>query len=155
MPLIVRVLQHDFPIEREYSAGHVLTAGEASAMNQLLVENIRNNVYSWVVKEAGGSKVLTEEQYSDLTARIAEYGSKYEFRLRTRYRQASALDAAVLELSLQYAEQWGHQNGFEPNSQEVRQRCAELQAQEDIREEARNLIRRRQSVADNALIGLI
>lgn len=155
MPLVVRVLQHDFPIERQYHEGHTLTAGEAMAMNQLLVENIRNNVYGWVVREARGSSILTSEQHADLTARISSYANKYQFKARPRYVPPSPLEAAIRELARLHAETWGNQNGHDPNSSEVYNRYVELRTDPVIQNEARQLVLRRESIANTALVGII
>jgi hypothetical protein len=53
-----------FQVPIKYREGHVLTAGEASALNQTFRENVRNNLAS---KEG-----LTQEQ-------VNEYAAKYEF----------------------------------------------------------------------------
>lgn len=155
MPLIVRIRQHDFPIDREFVEGHVLSAAEASAMNQLLVENIRNNVYGWVVREARGRGALTADQQADLTARISEYANNYQFKTRVRSRPSNPFDATVRELARQHAEAWGSQHGFGPESEEVFTRYIELRCNTTIQDEARLLIQQRQSVANEALEGLI
>lgn len=155
MTLVVRIFQHDFPIEREYTEGHTLTAGEASAMNQLLIENIRNNVSGWVMREAKGSAVLTAEQHSDLAARISEYASRYQFRTRVRARPMNPLDATTRELALQHAETWGNKMGFGPDSPEVHEKYISLRYNPQIQEEARRLILQRQEALNSALIGVL
>jgi hypothetical protein len=155
MPQIVRVLQHDFPIEREYTEGHVLSPSEAAAMNQLLVENVRNNVYSWVVREAKGRGALSADEHADLTSRISEYADKYQFKTRVRARPMNPLDATVRELARQHAETWGNQFGYNTDSSEVYARYIELRSNSKIYEEARTLLLQRQSVVNNALVGLL
>lgn len=155
MPLIVRVLQHDFPIDRQYSAGHILTEGEATALNQLLVENVRNNVHGWVAREARGSSLLTSEQHASLTARISDYADKYQFKTRVRYKQPNPLEATIRELARRHAETWGNQFGHDPNSPEVYAKSVELRSLPEIHDEARELVLRREYVAQTALIGII
>jgi hypothetical protein len=155
MPLIVRVLQHDFPIDREYTEGHVLTEAEATALNQVLVENIKNNVYGWVTRAARGKSVLTAEAYEDLHERISDYARQYQFKIRTRSRPINPFDAEISSLARQYAEVWGTKNGFGPNAHEVYAKYLSLKDLPEIREEARRLILNRQAAVDEALEGII
>lgn len=59
--------------------GHVCTAGEASALNQTRLENLRNNFASKVAdaKEAGNFDLET------LQSQFDEYADSYEFGVRT------------------------------------------------------------------------
>jgi hypothetical protein len=64
-------------ITPRYAAGHVLTEGEASALNQTFIENVRNN-RAKVVKEllaAGASQ-------ADIQAKVDEYVDDYQFGVR-------------------------------------------------------------------------
>lgn len=155
MSSIIRVLQHDFPVEREFVEGHAMTEAEAAAMNQLLIENVRNNVYGWVAKALHGRSVLTPEQHKDLSDRINEYANNYRFRTRVKPRPPNPLDTIVRELALQYAESWGNQQGFSFDSQEVRLKYADLRHAPQIYAEARKLLESRQSVIAEALEDLL
>jgi hypothetical protein len=154
MSLIVRIFQHDFPIDREYTEGHTITEGEAAALNQLLVENIRNNVTGWVTRAAKGQSVLSAEDHEELRARIAEYGANYQFKARTRSRPLNPLEATSNELARQYAENWGNSMGLGVNSPGVYAKYLELKSDPKILEEARQLILRRQTVVNQALEGI-
>lgn len=57
-----------FTVMERYEEGHELTAGEASALNQTLRENVRNNL----AKKEG----LTQEQ-------VDAYATEYQFGVRT------------------------------------------------------------------------
>lgn len=155
MAQAVRILQHDFPIQRKYLEGHVLNADEAAAFNQLLLENVRNNTYGWVTRVARGRAVLTPEEYSDLAKRIDEYADGYQFKTRSRTKNINPLDATVRELAWQHAESWGIQNGFDITSDEVQRKYADLRHAPQIYAEARKIILNRQSVMDEALEGLL
>lgn len=64
-----------------YSEGHVLSATEATALNQTWAENLRNN-FSGKVKsliEAG----TPADQLSDLKAEFTKYAEAYSFAQRT------------------------------------------------------------------------
>jgi len=67
-----------FRVPVRYSAGHTLTEGEASALNQTLHENLRNNFAKKVVEgtEAGLTMETMQQQLDD-------YASDYQFGVRT------------------------------------------------------------------------
>lgn len=155
MALIVRIRQHDFPIDREYEEGHVLSAAEAAALNQLLVENVRNNVFGWVMREIRGRSALTADQQADLSTRISEYADKYQFKSRTRTAPANPFESTIRELARQHAEAWGSQHGHDAESTEVYERYIALRSNVTIQEEARSLVLQRQSVVNAALEGLL
>lgn len=78
-----------FSVPAPYAAGHVLTAGEASAMNQTFRENIRNNnadnVDKWLAgTPAEGDKPAIEPlTIEQVQAKLDEYASDYEFGERS------------------------------------------------------------------------
>lgn len=155
MPLLVNIRQHQFEISREYLPGHVLTPGEAAALNQVLVENIRNNVYAWVVREVLKSGVLTSQQHSDLQTKINNYTDKYQFKVRPKYRPPTPLEATAKELAIQEAERWAQEMGVPLDDPTVKDMYARLSVHPDILDRARELVRSRQGIADNLLEGLI
>lgn len=67
-----------FLVPNPYEVGHVVTAGEADALNQTFHENVRNNLATKIKEgvEAGKSA-------EDLQALVNEYSEKYEFGVRT------------------------------------------------------------------------
>lgn len=67
-----------FQIPAPYVAGHPLTVGEASGMNQLLSENIRNNMQKTVADAITAGKTQ-----ADIQADIDKYVSEYEFGVRS------------------------------------------------------------------------
>jgi hypothetical protein len=154
MAVTLRIRQYQFVLLRQYQAGHVLTEGEATAMNQILVENVRNNVYPWVVKAAQGG-FLSAVEHNELETRINDYANRYQFRSRSRARPATPLETAAKELAIQEAEIWGQQNGYLPDTPEVNSKFRELLTDPGVLERARELILSRQTVMDDALEGLI
>lgn len=68
-----------FAIPMPYNEGHVLTAGEASQLNQVFAENIRNNMASKIsaLKEAGTFDATAFQTTVD------EYCSTYQMGVRT------------------------------------------------------------------------
>lgn len=63
-----------FPVRNPYEGGHSLTDGEASALNQLRHENVRNNMAKTVKTWDG-----TED---GLLAEVDKYDAEYEFNVR-------------------------------------------------------------------------
>jgi hypothetical protein len=67
-----------FNVPLRYQAGHVLTDGEASALNQTLHENLRNNFAKKVAEgdEAGLPQETLQQQLDD-------YANDYQFGVRS------------------------------------------------------------------------
>lgn len=67
-----------FKVPLRYAAGHVLTEGEAGALNQTLHENLRNNFAKKVSDgmEAGTGVEVLQQQLDD-------YASEYQFGQRS------------------------------------------------------------------------
>lgn len=66
----VTIAGKEFEIDEPYTEGHVLTAGEAAALNQTYRENVRNNMAAKVKDGAGQDEVT-------------QYATEYEFGVRT------------------------------------------------------------------------
>lgn len=69
---------HTFSILQPYTEGHVLTTGEASAMNQVFAENIRNN-FAAKVKEAEAAGSFESDVFQ---GQLDDYMIDYEFGVR-------------------------------------------------------------------------
>lgn len=71
----------EFTVPVRYSEGHTLTAGEASALNQVFHENLRNNFAAKIkkLKEANGEAIDVAALQSDLDT----YAEGYAFGVRT------------------------------------------------------------------------
>ena len=54
----VTIAGNVFAVPLRYAAGHVITEGEASALNQTLCENVRNNLAPKIKKELAEGKTL-------------------------------------------------------------------------------------------------
>jgi|SRR5215471_10132145 len=82
-----------FDIKTPYKEGHVLTAGEASQLNQVRMENIRNNFASTIRNAAAeyrkANNLKDEDEVpvdqldkDDLDEKLAEYDNSYVMGLR-------------------------------------------------------------------------
>jgi hypothetical protein len=84
----ITILGLRFNVQSPYSAGHVCTKGEASALNQKRLESIRNHL---AVKAKDGT--LTQ-------ADVDAYAASYAFGKRTPRRRANdPVGAEALELA--------------------------------------------------------
>ena len=76
-----------FAVPNRYEEGHELTAGEASALNQTLHENLRNNFAKKVSEATNGQSIDDEDVREKLLAllqpQLDEYADNYEFGVRT------------------------------------------------------------------------
>lgn len=74
-----------FQAPSPYAEGHTLNAAEASAMNGLLGENLRNNfakTVSTAKEQAGEGNELSADTLTSLHAKFAEYAAAYQFSAR-------------------------------------------------------------------------
>lgn len=75
----ITVQGKQFTAPQPYTAGHVLNEGEASALNQVLAENLRNNFASKMKNaaeaEGDAKKELTQEDFD-------AYAQSYKFGVR-------------------------------------------------------------------------
>lgn len=155
--LTIRIQQHDFSFPERFSTGHVLSEGEAAALNQMLAENVRNNVSGWVNKtlQSLHVTVLPTQSHNHLQDRIADYAARYQFRRRERSRTPSPIEAAADEIAQQQAETEMQQQGYAPNSEETKARFRQLRNDPAVLEQARSLVVRRQASATAHLKGVM
>lgn len=86
-----------------YAEGHVLTAGEASALNQTRVENLRNNTANKVkaaMTAAGVDKAeaLPQEVIDKLEADFLAYADEYEFTVGTVRRVTDPVETEARKI---------------------------------------------------------
>lgn len=72
----------EFNVPAPYVAGHVLSENEASALNGLLHENLRNNFAAKVKKAREGVPEGEAVDIAALQAELDTYASTYEFNVR-------------------------------------------------------------------------
>lgn len=111
MPLNATIQGHEFNFgEPRYAEGHSINANEANALNQVMLENIRNNTASRIKRAAEEQKVKPEEVNLDTTMvpgdeegstislrqSIELYAARYEFGIRA-VRSAAPVDPVERE----------------------------------------------------------
>lgn len=78
----IRIRQYTFSFPDRFAEGHRLTAGEASALNGLRAENIRNNTAKAVLDAIAAlpeGEMLGEVELKRLQAKISAYAESYDF----------------------------------------------------------------------------
>lgn len=75
----IQIAGESFNVPQPYTAGHVLSANEASSLNQTYAENVRNNMASKIkaLKEAG---TFAADVFQGT---VDDYTAEYEFGQRT------------------------------------------------------------------------
>ena len=87
MTQTITIAGRSFNVEPKYEAGHTLTANEASALNQLRNENLRNN---FAQKAKDGA---SQDDFD-------KYAASYEFGVRTGGgRTSDPVEAAAMEIA--------------------------------------------------------
>lgn len=90
-------LQFDVP--EPYTEGHVLTANEASTLNQTYAENIRNNNASRIAEEKElATKEGREVDVAKLQSELNDYIASYEFGQR-RGSSGDPVERKALEIA--------------------------------------------------------
>lgn len=84
----------EFTVPVRYSEGHTLTAGEASALNQVFHENLRNN---FAVKIKKLKEVEEELDVAKLQDSLSAYADEYQFGIRTAGGPRSVADPVKRE----------------------------------------------------------
>lgn len=75
---------YQFSLEAPYSEGHTITRAEAQALNQLRLENVRENCRPAFAKEAGSlaiaSDLLSDEALERVQQAVDQYDQEYQFK---------------------------------------------------------------------------
>jgi len=147
--MTIVVCQHTFYISKKFEAGHIISEDEAYALNQVLMENIRNNVRPMVSKIAGEKGFLDETEQSILQEKINQYVQEYRFRSRSKPRSRSALETAIDDLALERAELVAQKEGIvEPSK--IHGLFNHYRSSYDIIEAAKELVLKRRLAVEAA-----
>jgi hypothetical protein len=148
--LSIVINQHTFTLPRSFSAGHVLSDDEAYALNQVLIENIRNNVRAMVARITGPDGYVSASEQEVLQDRINRYVLEYRFRSRTKNRMRSAVEIAIDELARNEAELAASHSGIELNSPDFQDIYQTFRQDPDVSERAKELVSRRRQIVEAA-----
>jgi len=142
-----------FAIPQPFAEGHVLTAGEASALNQTYAENLRNNF----AKTVKASKEAGTFEHAGAQAALAEYAASYAFGVRSSgtrtavdpvEKKATDLASSIVKAKLT---EKGIKMSALAEGQFDKAVAALLEKRPDIREEARRQVDMAKSIAASAL----
>lgn len=104
-PFTVRGIKLNIPAP--FAAGHQCSEGEASSLNQTLVENVRNNLASDIDESLKKSEPLDVQQKM-----VDEYVAGYEFGVRRGgLRETDPVEAAAREIALEFAKRAVRKSG--------------------------------------------
>lgn len=160
-----------FELNLDYAAGHALNEAEASTLNQVKLENIRNNANGKIkaAKEAWVKAGNTEDTFSldtpgadggpTLRSQIQDYANNYEFGIRSatvrepidpteREARAQAKDILAAALKDQ-----GIKRKDVPD-EAYEQALATIMATDDVQAEAKRRVKAREKIGQAALAGL-
>jgi hypothetical protein len=89
----------ELQIPEPFKAGHTCTEGEASSLNQTLVENVRNNLANDVAEA-----LKRGEAAQQIQKLVDEYVAEYEFGVkRGGLRISDPIESAAREIAIEYA----------------------------------------------------
>jgi hypothetical protein len=149
----ITIRHYDFALDAPYEEGHVLTLGEAQALNGLRAENIRNNISKVINAKLDAlpeGHVLSVEEVAELQALVDDYASRYFFKFREgkgdQRGQLSAETYAIARDRVSAILRAAGQDR-EPTQGEI----AEMQRDAGIQAEARANIEARALIARQAL----
>jgi hypothetical protein len=93
----VKIQGSVFSVPLRYSAGHVLTEGEAVSLNQTFCENIRNNLAPRIKKVLDEGKEMVHDEWQ---AEVSKYAQTYEFGERQVSLRLDPLDAEIKRIAM-------------------------------------------------------
>ena len=94
-------------IPAPFSAGHTCTEGEASSLNQTLVENVRNNLAADIEESIKKGEAIDASQKM-----VDEYVQEYEFGVRRGgLRETDPVESAAREIALELAKRSVRKSG--------------------------------------------
>lgn len=150
----------EFEVNTPYVAGHVVTEAEAKALNQVRLENIRNNMASAVKEAKGEGDSITEDAYGALKTKVAEYDASYVFTLAsvgggkrsTDPVEAEAKKLAKAAIAAKLAADGRTLKSVDPDK--LAAAIAKLAESADIVKEAKRIVKARTESAQGALAEL-
>ncbi len=155
---ILRISKYQFEVSDPYSAGSVLTEGEAAALNALRAENIRNNCMGWVSAEREGlpaGELLSSDVLSTLQARFTDYDSTYTFGARRQNKRLGLIEAEVERVATEFCRGQARGQGRELSDLELQEMLLQVQGLQEVQEEARRRVAERERVVAASLESLL
>lgn len=134
--------------------------GEAHALRQTKLENLRNNFAAAVKKEMNGGDTLTPEAEAKLHAAFTEYATQYRFGVRTAGEPRARLDPLTKEMlnlaKADFVNAYFAKYKEKPTKENAAEMAEALmnRRHDDYAKRARAIIRQRESAATDTLESL-
>lgn len=155
----IRIRQHSFELSEPFREGHRLSAAEASALNSLRAENIRNNAARELTRAAhGASGPLGPSALAKFTAWVEAYDREYRFAERSvRKAQgggaagSAPFDRALRAIATREARVMANRQGRELGEAELEVTVVALMGLSELQAEAAAEVSAAQAIAEEAL----
>lgn len=147
-----------FAVAQPFTAGHVLTEGEAKALNQVRAENIRNNMAA-SVKIAYGDEPTAELSPETISKVVTDYDAQYVFTVGSvgTKRTTDPLEAETIRLARTLLSDALKTKGIALSKvpEEARNaKIAEIAARPGVIAQAKKNLESRKKMAESVLDGL-
>lgn len=147
----VTIQDSKFAVPQPFAKGHVCTENESAALNQILVENTRNNFAKRV-------KVATENgtfNQADMQSELDKYLAGYEFGVRRGGGPTDPIGKEATNLAKELIKNALRKKGFKLSdlaSKRLNELAAEaLDKNPNIRKEAEARVKRREKLGDDEM----
>jgi hypothetical protein len=159
----VTIANHTFTVPAPYADGHVLSANEAAALNQLLGENIRNNMASAVKLALDGAPAVegkdgkpgkdavppTHDSAAAFQPEIDKYVAGYEFGVGS-VRVTDPVEKETIALATQIVKDALAKKGLKQDKESVDRYVQQILGDDaksgPIRAQARKIVDQRKKV---------
>ena len=147
----VTIQDNKFAVPQPFVTGHVCTENESAALNQILVENTRNN-FAKRVKTAQENGTFNQ---ADMQAELDKYLAGYEFGIRRGGGPTDPVGKEATSLAKGLIKDALRKKGFklsDLSSKRLNELAVEaLDKNPDIRKEAESRVKRRQKLGDSEM----
>tara|TARA_R110000868_G_scaffold274194_1_gene533413 strand:+ start:220 stop:720 length:501 start_codon:yes stop_codon:yes gene_type:complete len=143
----------DFTASTPYDEGHVVTLAEAKALNQVRLENLRNNFASKIKAAKGEAEALTSEQAAALTSEFAAYDAEYVFTLASVGGGKRETDPVMVEAKkiarakITAALQAAGRKVKDVDAEKLADAIAAMAEKDDVQAMAKKVVKARQTAA--------
>lgn len=147
----VTIQDNKFIVPQPFSNGHVCNENESAALNQILVENTRNN-FAKRVKTAVENGTFNQ---GAMQTELDKYLEGYEFGVRRGGGPTDPVGKEAMNLAKELVRNALRKKGFklsDVSAKQINELAAEaLEKRPDIRKEAEQRVKRREKLGDDEL----
>lgn len=160
MPTI-RIQQHSFTLSDPFLPGHLLSPEEASALNGLRAENIRNilgkRIAAVSATNGGGGSGggLSEEALLKIEEEAARLDREYQFGVRRAYNRPGPIERVAMEIARAKVVAAARRDGETLSEEQLASEALQLVTDPEVLAEARAQVTENQKVASEALESLL